>query len=83
MSVQSPPPPTLTQRKVAITPPADARGWQRLPAVLRYAIIIVGLIALWQAYITLGHVPRLLFASPYDVAVAIVDRERAKSIRTD
>jgi len=82
LSVQSPPPPTLTPRKVAITPPADARGWQRLPAVLRYAIIIVGLIALWQAYITLGHVPRLLFASPYDVAVSIVTDIRSGQLPT-
>jgi NitT/TauT family transport system permease protein len=72
VSVQAPSPPDVTSRAATITPPAGAGGWQRLPAMLRYSIIIAGLIALWQAYITLAHVPRLLFASPYDVAVAVV-----------
>ncbi len=43
-----------------------------MPTALRYAILIVLLVALWQAYVTLAHVPALLVASPLDVFNALV-----------
>jgi len=44
--------------------------WARLPAVLRYALLVVAILVIWQAYVTLGHVQPLLVASPLDVAGA-------------
>ena len=46
--------------------------WSRLPTALRYTIVLIALIALWQLYVTLGHVPSLLVASPLDVGNALV-----------
>jgi len=43
-----------------------------LPAALRYAIILALLVAIWQGYITLAHVPALLFAAPLDVVQSII-----------
>ena len=82
MSVQTHAPPPPATRTQTLTPPRSAGGWQRLPAFARYAIIVVGLIALWQAYITLGHVPRLLFASPLDVAAAVIADIRSGQLTT-
>jgi NitT/TauT family transport system permease protein len=42
--------------------------WLRLPSPLRYAIVLVVLIAVWQAYVALSHVSPLLVGSPIDVA---------------
>lgn len=47
-------------------------NWARLPAAVRYALIVVVLVVIWQAYISLGHVKPLLFSSPLDVARALV-----------
>jgi NitT/TauT family transport system permease protein len=47
------------------------RRWARLPLAARYAIILVGLLAVWQAYVSFSHVTPLLFASPGAVAQAI------------
>jgi NitT/TauT family transport system permease protein len=44
--------------------------WSRLPTVLRRAILLGALLALWQAYISFMDVSPLLFASPADVAKA-------------
>src|SRR6202051_234404 len=44
--------------------------WARLPAVARYALLVAAILAIWQAYVTLGHVQPLLVASPLDVAGA-------------
>ena len=48
----------------------SATIWARLPAVLRYALLVVAILVIWQAYVTLGHVQPLLVASPLDVARA-------------
>jgi NitT/TauT family transport system permease protein len=82
MSVQTQAPPPPVERPATLKAPKSEGGWQRLPAFVRYSIIVVGLVALWQAYITLGHVPRLLFASPYDVAVAVVSDIRSGQLTT-
>jgi NitT/TauT family transport system permease protein len=42
--------------------------WLRLPAPLRYAIVILALLAIWQAYVSFSHVSALLVGSPLDVA---------------
>lgn len=51
---------------------APHRGYTSIPAAGRYAIILACLIGIWQAYITLAHVPPLLFAAPLDVSRSIV-----------
>jgi len=47
--------------------------WSRRPTAVRRAILLVGLLVLWQAYITLRDVSPLVFAAPLDVAEALVD----------
>jgi NitT/TauT family transport system permease protein len=47
--------------------------WGDLPAVPRRAIILIGLVAIWQVYVTASGVDPLLVSSPYDVGVALVD----------
>ncbi|MGH3314601.1 MAG: ABC transporter permease [Nocardioidaceae bacterium] len=47
--------------------------WGALPVVPRRAIILVGLVAIWQVYVTASGVDPLLVSSPYDVGVALVD----------
>ena len=47
------------------------KRWARLPTALRYGVIVAVLLAAWQAYVSLGHVSPLLFASPADVARAV------------
>jgi NitT/TauT family transport system permease protein len=42
--------------------------WLRLPSPLRYAIVLVVLLGIWQAYVSLSHVSPLLVGSPVDVA---------------
>ncbi|HYZ17336.1 MAG TPA: hypothetical protein VE591_13085, partial [Candidatus Acidoferrum sp.] len=48
--------------------PARARDpWLRLPSPLRYAIVLVVLLGIWQGYVSLSHVSPLLVGSPIDV----------------
>ncbi len=46
-------------------------SWARLPAAARYALLTFVLLAVWQAYVSFGHVSPLLFASPLAVARAL------------
>lgn len=46
------------------TRPRRAVGWASLPTWVRRGILLVALIGAWQAYISLRHPNRLLFASP-------------------
>lgn len=64
--------PEAAQAAARITLPKGSGGWTGLPAALRYAIIVIALIALWQGYITFERVPPLLFASPAAVGQALV-----------
>ncbi len=64
--------PEAAQAAARVTLPKAGGGWTGLPAALRYAIILIALIALWQGYITFAHVPPLLFASPAAVGQALV-----------
>jgi len=54
------------------TRPRRAAGWSALPPLLRRGILLALLIGAWQAYVTAGHVDKLLFASPADTARAFV-----------
>src|SRR5690606_40210263 len=44
--------------------------WSRLPAWLRRSALFGALVALWQLYVVLADVSPLVFAAPWDVAVA-------------
>ena len=54
--------------------PARPRGarlrWRRLPAWLRYLLVLAALIGIWEAYWEISDVNPLLFAGPRDVADA-------------
>lgn len=48
--------------------------WSSLPAPLRYLIVIIGLLAIWQLYVAqkIAPVSPLLFASPFAVLKTVV-----------
>ena len=46
--------------------------WQRLSSTVRRTILVIVIVIVWQAWISLFHVPQLLFAAPLDVAKTIV-----------
>lgn len=48
-------------------------AWARLPAALRYALLVAAIVVVWQLYVTLGHVKPLLVASPIDVGRAVFE----------
>lgn len=66
---------TSAEPRPANAPAHRSRGfrWGDLPMVPRRAIILIGLVALWQVYVTASGVNPLLVSSPYDVGVALVD----------
>ncbi|HEX2911421.1 MAG TPA: ABC transporter permease [Chloroflexia bacterium] len=47
-------------------------GWSRLPTALRYLILLVVFVGIWQAYVSLSDVPPSLVASPLDVWNALI-----------
>lgn len=62
---------TSTIAADATAPASKARirdPWLRLPTALRYAIVLIVLLSIWQAYVTFSHVSNLLVGSPLDVA---------------
>lgn len=66
----------MATRSVAVSTrrPREARlRWGRLPAWLRFSLLLAALIALWQAYVSIEQPDELLFASPLAVAEAFVD----------
>lgn len=46
--------------------------WTNLNPTVRRAILVVIIVVVWQLWITLAHVPQLLFAAPSDVAHTII-----------
>ena len=59
----------MTALEASAPAPARARirdPWQRLPAPLRYALVLVVLLAVWQTYVALSHVSPLLVGSPVE-----------------
>jgi NitT/TauT family transport system permease protein len=63
---------TMTTTSVAVpTRPRGARlRWGRLPAWLRYLLILAALVGVWQAYGALKDPSPLLFSTPRDAAEA-------------
>jgi ABC-type nitrate/sulfonate/bicarbonate transport system permease component len=59
---------------LSVAVPAGPRGallrWGRLPAWLRYLLLLAAIVGIWQAYWTLSGVNPLLFSGPRDVADA-------------
>ncbi|MBC5811334.1 MAG: ABC transporter permease [Candidatus Eremiobacteraeota bacterium] len=51
--------------------------WSRIPAAARYAILVVAVLVIWQAYVVIGHVKPLLVASPIDVGTAVAEDLRS------
>jgi NitT/TauT family transport system permease protein len=45
--------------------------WLRMPLALRYALLVAAALLIWQAYVSISHVQKLLVASPIDVARAL------------
>jgi NitT/TauT family transport system permease protein len=57
--------------------------WSRIPVAIRYALLVLAILLIWQAYVTLGHVNKLLVSSPIDVAAALsADLRSGKLIST-
>jgi NitT/TauT family transport system permease protein len=58
----------------SVAVPAGPRGtvfrWGRLPAWLRYLLLLAAIVGIWQAYWMLSGVNPLLFSGPRDVADA-------------
>jgi NitT/TauT family transport system permease protein len=46
--------------------------WIRLPVPVRYTLLVVAVLLVWQAYISISHVQKLLVASPIDVERSLV-----------
>ncbi len=60
--------------KVARRPQRRGRPtWGDLPVVVRRVVLVVGLLAGWQAYVSLSGVSPLVFSAPIDVAKAFVE----------
>jgi NitT/TauT family transport system permease protein len=55
---------------VPVRPRGALLRWRRLPAWLRYLLLLAALVGIWQAYKSLSGVDDLLFSSPADVADA-------------
>jgi NitT/TauT family transport system permease protein len=45
--------------------------WNALPSAVRSSVVAIALIAIWQAYVSLSHVPALLVPSPLAVVRAL------------
>jgi len=54
--------------------------WSGLPRVARHAVLVVLLVAAWQAYVSVSHVNPLLFASPWRTATTLWDDWRDGSL---
>lgn len=66
-------PQTTAHRPGAPAPhPRARRTWGDLPVVVRRVTLVVGLLAAWQAYVSLSGVSPLVFAAPLDVGRAFV-----------
>ena len=54
--------------------------WGALPRPVRQVLLLVLLVAVWQAYVSVSHVSHLLFASPWQTATALWDDWRDGSL---
>jgi len=55
-------------------------SWTTPPSWLRKTILLVALIGVWQAYVSLGHVSHLLWATPWQTARAFATGWRDGSL---
>jgi len=55
----------------AVTRKRKRKGWGQLPTAPRRTALLIGLLVLWQLYVTLADVNPLLVSSPLDVAIAM------------
>jgi NitT/TauT family transport system permease protein len=69
---------TTTQTTTDLSVPRDdgrvrtsRKTWGSLPTGPRRALLLVALVAIWQAYVSISGVNPLLIASPWDVAKAL------------
>lgn len=46
-------------------------SWSRIPVAARYALLVLIIVVIWQGYVSIGHVNKLLVASPLDVGAAL------------
>jgi NitT/TauT family transport system permease protein len=51
--------------------------WSRIPVALRYALLVLAIVVIWQAYVSLWHVNKLLVSSPIDVGAALAEDLRS------
>jgi NitT/TauT family transport system permease protein len=51
--------------------PTRAFGWATLPGMVRRAIIVIAIVAAWQAYVQISGISPLLLRSPGDVGAAL------------
>jgi NitT/TauT family transport system permease protein len=51
--------------------------WSRIPVAARYALLVLAIIVIWQAYVSLWHVNKLLVSSPIDVGAALAEDLRS------
>ena len=51
--------------------------WSRIPVALRYALLVLAIVVIWQAYVSLWHVNKLLVSSPLDVGAALAEDLRS------
>ena len=51
--------------------------WSRIPAAARYALLVLAIVLIWQAYVSLWHVNKLLVSSPLDVGAALAEDLRS------
>ena len=51
--------------------------WSRIPVAVRYALLVLAIVLVWQAYVSLWHVNKLLVSSPLDVGAALAEDLRS------
>ena len=51
--------------------------WSRIPVAVRYALLVLAIVVIWQAYVSLWHVNKLLVSSPLDVGAALAEDLRS------
>ncbi|MEA2787219.1 MAG: sulfonate transport system permease protein [Candidatus Eremiobacteraeota bacterium] len=51
--------------------------WSRIPVAVRYALLVLAIVIVWQAYVSLWHVNKLLVSSPLDVGAALAEDLRS------
>jgi len=54
--------------------------WMRWPLAVRYSVIVVALIVVWQIYVNVANVSALSFSAPGDVARALLTDKKSGQI---